>query len=89
MGPTAPSLPFLQGDKTADPLEMYLSDVYTVTANLAGIPGVATTCAYTSEGVPIGLQLLGPHFGEGRLLRVAHVLEQELGLARPPLALGA
>ena len=88
MGPTAPSLPFLQGDKTADPLEMYLSDVYTVTANLAGIPGVATTCAYTSEGVPIGLQLLGPHFGEGRLLRVAHVLEQELGLARPPLALG-
>ena len=89
MGPTAPSLPFLQGDKTSDPLEMYLSDVYTVTANLAGIPGVATTCAYTPEGVPIGLQLLGPHFGEGRLLRVAHVLEQELGLARPSLALGA
>ena len=89
MGPTAPSLPFLQGDKTSDPLEMYLSDVYTVTANLAGIPGVATPCAYTPEGVPIGLQLLGPHFGEGRLLRVAHVLEQELGLARPSLALGA
>ena len=88
MGPTAPSLPFLQGDKTSDPLEMYLSDVYTVTANLAGIPGVATTCAYTPEGVPIGLQLLGPHFGEGRLLRVAHVLEQELGLVRPALALG-
>ena len=89
LGPTAPSLPFLQGDKTSDPLEMYLSDVYTVTANLAGIPGVATTCGYTPEGVPIGLQLLGPHFGEGRLLRVAHVLEQELGLARPALALGA
>ena len=89
MGPTAPSLPFLQGDKTADPLEMYLSDVYTVTANLAGIPGVATPCAYTADGVPIGLQLLGPHFGEGRLLRVAHLLEQELGLARPSLALGA
>ncbi len=89
MGPTAPSLPFLQGDKIADPLEMYLSDVYTVTANLAGIPGVATTCAYTPEGVPIGLQLLGPHFGEGRLLRVAQVLEQELGLVKPALSLGA
>ena len=89
MGPTAPSLPFLQGDKIADPLEMYLSDVYTVTANLAGIPGVATTCAYTPEGVPIGLQLLGPHFAEGRILRVAHVLEQELGLVKPTLSLGA
>ena len=89
MGPTAPSLPFLQGDKIADPLEMYLSDVYTVTANLAGIPGVATTCAFTPEGVPIGLQLLGPHFGEGRLLRVAHVLEQELSLVKPALPLGA
>jgi aspartyl-tRNA(Asn)/glutamyl-tRNA(Gln) amidotransferase subunit A len=87
LGPTAPSLPFLQGDKTSDPLEMYLSDVYTVTANLAGVPGVATTCAYTPGGVPIGLQLLGPHFGEGRLLRVAHVLEQELALVKPPLAL--
>jgi len=87
MGPTAPSLPFLQGEKTSDPLEMYLSDVYTVTANLAGIPGVAAPCAYTPEGVPIGLQLLGPHFGEGRLLRVAHVLERELGLAKPSLAL--
>ena len=87
MGPTAPSLPFRQGEKTSDPLEMYLSDVYTVTANLAGIPGVATPCAYTPEGLPIGLQLLGPHFGEGRLLQVAHVLEQELGLAKPPLAL--
>ncbi len=86
MGPTVPSLPFLQGDKIADPLEMYLSDVYTVTANLAGIPGVATNCAYTPEGVPIGLQLLGPHFKEGRLLRVAHVLEQELGLVKPALA---
>ena len=89
MGPTAPSLPFRQGDMIADPLEMYLSDVYTVTANLAGIPGVATTCAYTPEGVPIGLQLLGPHFGEGLLLRVAHVLEQELGLSKPVLALDA
>ena len=89
MGPTAPSLPFRQDDMTADPLEMYLSDVYTVTANLAGIPGVATTCAYTPEGVPIGLQLLGPHFGEGLLLRVAHVLEQELGLSKPVLALDA
>ena len=88
IGPTAPSLPFLLGEKMADPLEMYLSDVYTVPANLAGIPGLATTCAYTTQGLPIGLQILGPHFQEGRLLRLAHVLEQELGLLVPDLSLG-
>jgi aspartyl-tRNA(Asn)/glutamyl-tRNA(Gln) amidotransferase subunit A len=79
-GPTTPTLPFRLGEKTADPLEMYLSDVYTVTANLAGIPGLSMPCGFSDEGLPIGLQLLGPHFQEGRLLRAAHALEVELDL---------
>ena len=82
-GPTTPTLPFRLGEKTADPLEMYLSDVYTVTANLAGIPGLSMPCAFSDEGLPIGLQLLGPHFQEGRLLRAAHALEGELDLQHP------
>ncbi len=85
VGPTTPSLPFQLGEKTGDPLEMYLSDVYTVTANLAGIPALSLPCAITDENLPVGLQILGPHFHEGLLLRVAHALEQELGLKRPVL----
>ena len=86
VGPTTPSLPFKLGEKTQDPLEMYLSDVYTVTANLAGIPGLSMPCAFTAEGLPVGLQMLGPHFAEGRLLRLAHALEKDLALDFPPLA---
>jgi aspartyl-tRNA(Asn)/glutamyl-tRNA(Gln) amidotransferase subunit A len=85
VGPTTPSLPFKLGEKTGDPLEMYLSDVYTVTANLAGIPALSLPCAITEENLPVGLQILGPHFQEGLLLRVGHALEQELGLIRPLL----
>ena len=85
VGPTTPSLPFKLGEKTGDPLEMYLSDVYTVTANLAGIPALSLPCAITDDNLPVGLQLLGPHFQEGLLLRVGHALEQELGLKRPLL----
>ena len=89
VGPTAPSLPFKIGEKIADPLEMYLSDIYTVTANLAGIPALAMPCGFSDEHLPIGVQILGSHFQEGKLLRVAHALEQELTLQRPPLALEA
>jgi aspartyl-tRNA(Asn)/glutamyl-tRNA(Gln) amidotransferase subunit A len=85
VGPTTPSLPFRLGEKTEDPLEMYLSDVYTVTANLAGIPAISVPCAFTSEGLPVGLQILGPHFEERLLVRVASALEQDLALCRPPL----
>jgi len=85
VGPTTPSLPFKLGEKTGDPLEMYLSDVYTVTANLAGIPALSLPCAITEDHLPVGLQILGPHFQEGLLLRVAHALEQELALQRPVL----
>lgn len=85
VGPVTPSLPFKLGEKTADPLEMYLGDIYTVTANLAGIPGLSMPCGFTSQGLPVGLQILGPHFEEGKILRLAHALEKELALVRPPL----
>jgi len=85
LGPTTPSLPFALGEKTDDPLAMYLSDVYTVTANLAGIPAMSLPCGF-ANGLPIGLQLLGPHFSEGMLLRAASAIEQDLDLARPVLA---
>ena len=75
IGPTAPSLPFKLGEN-ADPLEMYLSDIYTVPANLVGIPGLAMGCGFTQEGLPLGLQILGPHFQEARILQAAHALEQ-------------
>ena len=85
VGPTTPSLPFKLGEKKADPLAMYRSDIYTVTANLAGIPGLSLPCGFSKEGFPIGLQILAPHFREARLLRAAHALEQELSVKRPPL----
>jgi aspartyl-tRNA(Asn)/glutamyl-tRNA(Gln) amidotransferase subunit A len=86
VGPTTPSLPFKMGEKTTDPLQMYLMDVYTVTANLAGIPGLALPCGFSQEGLPIGLQIQAPHFEEAKLLRLAHALEAELAVERPELA---
>ncbi|MBI4445389.1 MAG: Asp-tRNA(Asn)/Glu-tRNA(Gln) amidotransferase subunit GatA [Acidobacteria bacterium] len=86
VGPTTPILPFKLGEKISDPLEMYLTDVYTVTANLAGIPGLSLPIAFTSAGLPVGLQILGPHFQEAKLLRLGHAIEQDLGLERPRLA---
>jgi len=83
-GPTTPTPAFRLGEKTQDPLEMYLSDVFTVTANLAGIPALSLPCGFTDGHLPVGLQLLGPHFAEGRLLRVAHALETELALDTEP-----
>jgi len=72
--PTAPNVAFRLGEKTADPLEMYLQDIYTVSANMAGIPGMSVP-AGMSDGLPVGLQLLGPHFGEATVLRVARAVE--------------
>ncbi|MDA2934683.1 Asp-tRNA(Asn)/Glu-tRNA(Gln) amidotransferase subunit GatA [Acidobacteria bacterium AH-259-D05] len=86
VGPTTPSLPFKMGEKKTDPLEMYLMDVYTVTANLAGIPGIGMPCGFSQEGLPIGLQIQAPHFQEAKLLRLAYALEKELSLERPTLA---
>ncbi len=87
IGPTAPSLPFKLGEKMADPLEMYLSDIYTAPANLVGIPGLAMCCGFSEEGLPLGLQILGPYFQEARILQAAHSLEQELQVVAPPLAI--
>jgi len=83
-GPTTPSLPFLIGEKTGDPLEMYLTDVYTVTASLAGIPGLVLPCGFSPERLPVGVQLLAPHFEEARLLRVGHALEEALAMECVP-----
>ncbi|HEY6447976.1 MAG TPA: Asp-tRNA(Asn)/Glu-tRNA(Gln) amidotransferase subunit GatA [Acidobacteriaceae bacterium] len=74
--PTAPSPAFRIGEKSNDPVSMYLADIYTVTASLAGICGVSVPCGQSSEGLPIGMQILGRHFDEGTVFRVGHALEQ-------------
>jgi aspartyl-tRNA(Asn)/glutamyl-tRNA(Gln) amidotransferase subunit A len=79
--PTTPTPAFKLGEKADDPLAMYLADIYTVTANLAGLPGISVPCGETRSGLPIGLQILGKHFDEGTILRVAHVVEHELASA--------
>ncbi len=74
--PTSPTAAFRLGEKSNDPLAMYLADIYTVTADLAGIPGISVPCGETREKLPIGLQVLGKHFDEAGILRVAHAYEQ-------------
>jgi aspartyl-tRNA(Asn)/glutamyl-tRNA(Gln) amidotransferase subunit A len=74
--PTSPTAAFRLGEKSNDPLAMYLADIYTVTADLAGIPGISVPCGETTEKLPIGLQILGKHFDEATILRVAHAYEQ-------------
>ena len=82
--PTAPSPAFRFGEKVDDPLAMYLNDIYTVTANLAGIPGISVPCGLSGEGLPIGLQLLGPYWSEGLLFRLAHTYQQAHPLNAKP-----
>jgi aspartyl-tRNA(Asn)/glutamyl-tRNA(Gln) amidotransferase subunit A len=72
LGPTTPTAPFPLGEKCEDPLAMYLGDLYTVGANLAGVAAVSVPCGFTREGLPIGFQLQGPPFAEATLLRAAH-----------------
>lgn len=74
--PTAPTPAFRIGEKTGDPLTMYLSDIFTISANLAGIPGISLPCGFTRAGLPIGLQLLGKPFDEATVLQVAFAYEQ-------------
>jgi aspartyl-tRNA(Asn)/glutamyl-tRNA(Gln) amidotransferase subunit A len=73
--PTTPTPAFKLGEKTDDPLAMYLADIYTVTADLVGIPGLSVPCGNTSSDLPIGLQILGKHFDEGTILRLGHAVE--------------
>jgi len=75
MGPTSPSTAFKIGEKTADPVQMYLSDIYTIAVNLAGLPGMSLPCGF-ANGLPVGLQLIGDYFSEARLLGVAHRYQQ-------------
>ena len=73
--PTSPTAAFKLGEKANDPLAMYLADIYTVTADLAGIPGISIPCGETHEKLPIGLQILGKHFDEATILRLGHAYE--------------
>jgi aspartyl-tRNA(Asn)/glutamyl-tRNA(Gln) amidotransferase subunit A len=75
LGPTAPTPAFKMGEKTADPLSMYLSDIYTISCNLAGIAGISIPCGFTKSNLPIGLQIQAPPFEEEKLLRVARMFE--------------
>jgi aspartyl-tRNA(Asn)/glutamyl-tRNA(Gln) amidotransferase subunit A len=76
LGPTSPTAAFKIGERTADPLAMYLSDIYTISANLAGLPGVSVPCGFTRAGLPIGLQILAAPFEEEKQLRVARMHER-------------
>jgi aspartyl-tRNA(Asn)/glutamyl-tRNA(Gln) amidotransferase subunit A len=79
--PTAPTPAFKLGEKTADPLEMYLADIYTVTGSLAGVPGISVPCGKTSAGLPIGMQIFGSHFAESRVLQLARAFEKAGGFS--------
>jgi aspartyl-tRNA(Asn)/glutamyl-tRNA(Gln) amidotransferase subunit A len=81
--PTSPTVAFELGAKTADPLAMYLSDVLTIPSCMAGLPGLNVPCGL-SEGLPVGLQLIGPQLSENLLFRVGHALEQSLGFDTVP-----
>jgi aspartyl-tRNA(Asn)/glutamyl-tRNA(Gln) amidotransferase subunit A len=85
--PTAPTPAFRIGEKVEDPLQMYLSDILTIPVNLAGIPAISIPCGFSREGLPIGLQIMGKHFDEGMLLRVAYAFEQntDFHLKKPKL----
>ena len=76
--PTSPTAAFKLGEKANDPLAMYLADIYTVTADLAGIPGISIPCGETREKLPVGLQILGRHFDEATILRLAHAYERSV-----------
>src|SRR6202789_358550 len=77
--PTSPTPAFRLGEKTSDPLQMYLADIYTVTGDLAGIPGISIPCGKTKAQLPVGLQILGPHFSESRILQLARAFEKAGG----------
>ena len=76
MGPTAPTTAFKLGAKRDDPVAMYLSDIYTISVNLAGLPGMSIPCGFDAQGLPVGLQLIGKYFDEARLLNIAHRYQQ-------------
>jgi aspartyl-tRNA(Asn)/glutamyl-tRNA(Gln) amidotransferase subunit A len=76
MGPTSPTPAFDIGAKVDDPITMYLNDIYTIGANLAGLPAMSIPCGFL-DGLPVGLQIIGPHFAEAKLLNVAHGYQRQ------------
>ena len=89
VSPTSPTTAFRIGEKVDDPMAMYLNDIFTIPANLAGVPAISVPCGLDHAGLPIGLQLTAPVLGEEVLLRAANALERDLGLVlRPPLLAG-
>ncbi len=76
MGPTTPTPAFALGSKTSDPITMYLNDIYTIGANLAGLPAMSIPCGFVGK-LPVGLQIVGPHFGEEKILGAAHAFQLE------------
>jgi aspartyl-tRNA(Asn)/glutamyl-tRNA(Gln) amidotransferase subunit A len=88
--PTSPTTAFRIGERTDDPLAMYLSDVFTIPADLAGIPAISIPCGLDGEGLPVGFQLMGKLLDEATVLRAAHALEEALAFtSRPPLIAGS
>jgi aspartyl-tRNA(Asn)/glutamyl-tRNA(Gln) amidotransferase subunit A len=77
MMPTSPTTAFKIGEKTADPLQMYLSDVYTIAVNLAGVPAISIPCGFDGRNLPIGLQIMGAAFEEAKLLRIGKMFENQ------------
>ncbi len=75
-GPTTPTTAWALGEMADDPVQMYLSDIYTIAVNLAGLPGLSHPAGFGADGLPIGLQLVGDYFGEARLLNAAHRFQQ-------------
>jgi aspartyl-tRNA(Asn)/glutamyl-tRNA(Gln) amidotransferase subunit A len=82
--PTAPVPAFKLGEKTEDPLAMYLADIYTVTLNLSGVPGISIPCGFSSDNLPVGCQLVAPHFQEERLLAISHAYEMAYPVTQKP-----
>ena len=85
--PTSPTAAFRIGERAADPLQMYLADVFTVSASLAGLPAISVPCGFTADRLPVGLQLTGRRFDEATLLRVADAYERDTGWSKqlPPI----
>jgi aspartyl-tRNA(Asn)/glutamyl-tRNA(Gln) amidotransferase subunit A len=77
--PVTPTAAFKLGEKMEDPVAMYLSDIFTVTANLVGVPGMSVPCGNTREGLPIGVQIMAKHFDESTMIRIAHAVEEAQG----------
>jgi aspartyl-tRNA(Asn)/glutamyl-tRNA(Gln) amidotransferase subunit A len=89
VGPTSPTVAFRVGEKSADPVKMYLNDIYTTAANLAGLPATSIPCGFGAQGLPVGLHLVGGYFAEARLLNVAHQYQRATDWhARVPPAFG-